>query len=143
MSKIYNPETLSEVDTDMLQLISNSTPIPVYIDVDIIKQAVYDILHILNDPAKSNIPTVLKGDKIKEAFRQISTLLGTNKAKELPHQPMKSYAEVVKNTDKTPTPVQNSQVTSPIKTKVPLTKITKPKVPNSPPRVKKKISKHG
>ena len=30
--KCYNPETLSEVDTDTLELISNVTPIPVYTD---------------------------------------------------------------------------------------------------------------
>lgn len=60
--KCFNPDTLSEVDSDTIQLIPNQTPIPVYTDIDAIKQAVSDIVHILKHPAKSNIPTVLKGN---------------------------------------------------------------------------------
>ena len=45
--KCYNPDTYSEVDLDTVQLIPNQTLIPVYTDVDVIKQAVADILHIL------------------------------------------------------------------------------------------------
>ena len=45
--KCYNPETLSEVDTDTLQLLPNNTPIPVFTDVDAIQQAIQDIITIL------------------------------------------------------------------------------------------------
>ena len=85
--RCYNPDTFSEVDTDTLQLIPNSTPIPVFTDVDAIKQAVADILHILKNPAKSNIPTVLKGDSIKEAFKQVAQALDNDKTTSLPAQP--------------------------------------------------------
>ena len=82
--KCYNPETFSEVNTDTLKLIPNDTPIPVYTDVDVIKQAVSDIVHILKNPTKNNIPTVLKGDTIKNAFRAIAILLNNNQAQDLP-----------------------------------------------------------
>ena len=82
--KCYNPDTYSEVDTDTVQLIPNQTPIPVYTDVDALKQAVADILHILKNPAKSNIPTVLKGNAIKNAFRHVAVLLGNNSVTETP-----------------------------------------------------------
>ena len=78
--KCYNPDTYAEVDTDTLQLIPNVTPIPVYTDVDVVKQAVTDILHVLKNKTKNNIPTVLKGDNIQNAFKQIADLLGNNNA---------------------------------------------------------------
>ena len=64
--KCFNPETFSEVDTDTLQLVPNTTPIPVYTDLDVVKQAISDILHVLKNSFKNNIPTVLKGNKIKK-----------------------------------------------------------------------------
>ena len=82
--KCFNPETFSEVDTDTLQLVPNTTPIPVYTDLDVVKQAVADILHVLKNSSKNNIPTVLKGNKIQNAFKQISTLLGNDVAQDLP-----------------------------------------------------------
>ena len=56
----------------MLQLIQNNTLILVYTDVGVIKQAVSDVLHILKNPAKNNVPTVLKGDAIKNVFQDVS-----------------------------------------------------------------------
>ena len=66
------------MDTDTLQLIPNMTPILVYTEVDVVKQAVSDILHVLKNSAKNNLPTVLKGDAIQNAFKQIADLLGNN-----------------------------------------------------------------
>ena len=82
--KCFNPETFSEVDTDTLKLIPNITPIPVYTDFDVVKQAVADILHVLKTSSKNNIPSVLKGNEIHNAFRQISMLLGNEVAHDLP-----------------------------------------------------------
>ena len=87
--KCYNPDTYSEVDTDTVQLLPNVTPIPVYTDVDAIDKAINDIVHILNNPAKSNIPTILKGDEIKRAFADIATILHNNKTTKLPAKPIK------------------------------------------------------
>lgn len=78
--KCYNPDTYSEVDTDTLQLIPNTTPIPVFTDTGAIVQALSDIVNILHNPAKSNLPTVLKGNEIKEAFQKVATILHNNKA---------------------------------------------------------------
>ena len=91
--KCFNPETFSEVDTDTLKLIPNITPIPVYTDFDVVKQAVADILHVLKNSSKNNIPSVLKGNEIHNAFRQISMLLGNEVAQDLP---------VVENKEKNP-----------------------------------------
>ena len=77
---------LSEVDTDTLKLIPNVTPIPVYNDIDVIKQAVGDIVHILQHPTKNNIPTVLKGDAIKQAFREVAILLNNDVSKNIQRQ---------------------------------------------------------
>ena len=73
--RCYNPDTHSEVDTNTLQLIPNVNPIPVYTYTDVIEKAVSDIVNILNNPAKLNIPTILRGNKIKEAFKEVATIL--------------------------------------------------------------------
>ena len=91
--RCYNPDTLSEVDTDTLDLIPNVTPIPKFSDTDAIKQAVSDIVHILRHPSKNNIPTVFKGDKVQEAFSKVATLLSRNSTTEPP--PLKTYTTPV------------------------------------------------
>ena len=70
---------MKEIDTDTLKLIPNVTPIPVFTDADAIKQAVKDIVHILDNPKKNNIPTILLGDKIRNAIWQVATFLKHNK----------------------------------------------------------------
>ena len=84
--KCYNPETLSEVDTDTVKLLPNVTPIPVYTDLDVIKQAVSDILSILKNPSQNNIPTVLKGDAMpfKMSLNKLLKYYPTTKQKQLP-----------------------------------------------------------
>ena len=74
------------MDTDTLQLIPNVTPIPVYSDINAIKQAIGDILHILQHPTKNNIPTVLKGDAIKQAFKEVAILLKNDKSQKIPQE---------------------------------------------------------
>ena len=66
--KCYNPSTMKEIDTDTLELIPNTTPIPVFTDVEAIEQSVQDIVHILRNPSKNNIPTLLVGKKIVMHF---------------------------------------------------------------------------
>ena len=68
----------------MVQLIPNQTLIPVYTDINVVKQAISDIVHILKKTEKNNIPTVLKGDAIKNAFKQVAELLNNNKTPSLP-----------------------------------------------------------
>ena len=82
--KCYNPSTFNKVNTDALNLIPNQTPIPVYLDVDVATQAIDNIVHILKNPAKSNIPTVLQGDAIKKAFQKVSRLLHNDISSPLP-----------------------------------------------------------
>ena len=109
--KCYNPDTFSEVDTDTVKLIPNVTPIPVYTDIDVIKQAVADILSIIKNPAKNNIPTVLKGDAIQNAFKQISETLSTNKVRLLPLK--KSSPSIAPTVDKNLSTNGNVPVTTP------------------------------
>ena len=82
--KCYNPDTYSKVDTDTVDLIPASTPILVYFDVNAITKAVSDIVHILQNPAKNNMLTVLKGDSIKIAFKQVATILKNDKSTSIP-----------------------------------------------------------
>ena len=81
----YNADTFSEVDTDTLNLIPNKTSIPVYSDVYIVTQAIDDIVHILKNPAKSNIATVLWGDAIENAFQQVAKVLHNDNSSPLPN----------------------------------------------------------
>ena len=54
--RCYNPDTLSEVNTYTLELIPHVTLIPVYTDLDMVKQAVSYILHVINNPSKTTYP---------------------------------------------------------------------------------------
>ena len=84
---------MSDVDTDTLQLILSTTPIPIYSDVDAICDALQDIIQILQHPEKNNIPVVLKGDSIRDAFWQAATLINNVKCK-VPEQ-KKTYADTL------------------------------------------------
>ena len=97
--KCYNPEAFSEVNTDTVKLIPSVTSILVYTNLDVIKQAVSNILSILKNPSKNNIPTVLKGDAIQNAFKQVAEVLSNNKAKYLPlyENTLSKHASTKKN----------------------------------------------
>eukprot|EP00957_Ditylum_brightwellii_P119947 9154038-Ditylum_brightwellii.AAC.1 len=72
------PDTVAEVDTDTVKLIPHRMPIPSFNDKDAIKQAILDIIDILNQQEKNNIPTAMKGDSIVQAFQLIATVLNRN-----------------------------------------------------------------
>ena len=74
---------MKEIDTDTLELIPNTTPIPVFTDVEAIEQSVADIVHILRNPSKNNIPTLLVGNKICNAFREIAQVLNRDEVKQI------------------------------------------------------------
>ena len=82
--KCYNPKTMKEIDTDTLELEPNTTPIPLFTDTEAIEQSISDILYILKNPSKNNIPKVLIGDKIRNAFCAITDILGRNSSSKLP-----------------------------------------------------------
>ena len=129
--KFYNLETYSEVDTETLQLIPNMTPIPVYTDIDVVKQAVSDILHVLKNSAKSNLPTVLKGDAIQNAFKKIADLLENNEALPSPileKSPKNSQQKIV-------TPEPRVQYSLPVP---PVSKMVKNSPTSPKPRVMQK-----
>ena len=143
--KCYNPDTFSEVDTDTVQLIPHKTPIPVYTDVDAIKQAISDILHILKNPAKSNIPTVLRGDSIKEAFKTVADLLGNNiSTKTTTQQSAPTFSAPTPNPIKVATPsprVEQRQPLPQVETTQPLPRVEQKqqqprvKIPKLPPLI--------
>eukprot|EP00957_Ditylum_brightwellii_P090371 6881864-Ditylum_brightwellii.AAC.1 len=58
------PDTATEVDADTVKLIPHRMPIPSFNDEDAIKQAMSDIIHILKQLEKNNIPTAMKDDSI-------------------------------------------------------------------------------
>ena len=61
---------MKEVDTDTLELILNTTLILVFTDAEAIKQAISDVLHILKNQSKNNMPKYLIGDKIRNTFSE-------------------------------------------------------------------------
>eukprot|EP00957_Ditylum_brightwellii_P041622 3152437-Ditylum_brightwellii.AAC.1 len=72
------PDTVAEVDADTTKFIPHGFPIPSFNDEDAIKQAMPDIIHILKQPEKNNIPTAMKGDSIDQLFQHIATVLNRN-----------------------------------------------------------------
>ena len=73
--KCYNPDSMKEVDTDTLELLQHSIPLPVFTNAEAIEQAVQDLIRILKNPQKNNIPRVLVGDKIRNAFQEVAKIL--------------------------------------------------------------------
>ena len=71
---------MKEIDTDTLELIPDTTPIPVSTDAEAIEQSVQDIVHIFKNPSKNNIPKVVIGEKIRNAFREIAQILNRDKS---------------------------------------------------------------
>ena len=70
---------MKEIDTDTLELIPNTTPIPVFTDAEAIEQSVQDIVHILKNPSNNNIPKHLLGNKIHHAFCEIAQTINRDK----------------------------------------------------------------
>eukprot|EP00957_Ditylum_brightwellii_P120855 9217441-Ditylum_brightwellii.AAC.1 len=68
------PDTGSEVDTDTLTMIPTTVPIPTFGDKEALEQALSDIVHIIKNPAKINVPQYWKGDAVHAAFQNIATL---------------------------------------------------------------------
>ena len=66
---------MKEVDTDTLELLQHSIPLLFFTDAEAIEQAVRDLIHILKNPQKNNIPRVLVGDKIRNAFQEVAKIL--------------------------------------------------------------------
>ena len=72
---------MKEVDADTLELIPNTTPIPVFTDTKAIEQAIQDLVHIIKYPQKNNMPRVMIGDKIRNEFQEVATTLKRNHSK--------------------------------------------------------------
>ena len=51
--KMFNPSTMKEIDTDTLELLPNTTPIPVFTDAEAIDQSITDIVNILKKQART------------------------------------------------------------------------------------------
>ena len=87
---------MKEVDTNTLELLPNSTPIPMFTDAEAIEQSITDIVNILKNPSKNNIPKVLVGDKICNAFQYIAIILNRDTAQAIPE--VKPTETTTKNT---------------------------------------------
>eukprot|EP00957_Ditylum_brightwellii_P075853 5764908-Ditylum_brightwellii.AAC.1 len=61
--KCYIPSTGATVDTDTLELLRHNFPIPKLDDKDTLHQALADVVHLLQHPQKTNLPTFYKGDE--------------------------------------------------------------------------------
>ena len=82
---------------DTVELIPNSTPIPCFTDKDAIEQVVKDIVHILNNPSKNNIPKFLHGNKIQNAFQQVASILQQDESTPTPLPNLKNPRHHPKN----------------------------------------------
>jgi hypothetical protein len=73
--KCYLPSTAREPDVDTLQFFPKTIPFPDISSKDYLKQAVSDILTILQNPP-SNLPYLAYGDATNNVIVHIATLLG-------------------------------------------------------------------
>ena len=69
------------MDTDTLELLPNATPIPVFTDAEAIEQS---IVNILKKTSKNNIPKILVGDKIRNAFQDVVIILNRDTTLAIP-----------------------------------------------------------
>eukprot|EP00957_Ditylum_brightwellii_P163196 12426773-Ditylum_brightwellii.AAC.1 len=61
--KCYIPSTGATVDTDILELLGHDFPIPKLDDKDTLHHTLANVVHFLQHPQKTNLPTFYKGDK--------------------------------------------------------------------------------
>ena len=72
----YFPKTRSERICDTVRFIPHVIPIPQTSVSDHLRQASSDIIHLLNKPPSTTYPALEAGDPIRNALRELSTLLG-------------------------------------------------------------------
>eukprot|EP00957_Ditylum_brightwellii_P034837 2639621-Ditylum_brightwellii.AAC.1 len=59
--KCFVPSTGATVDIDTLKLLGHDIPIPKVDDKDTLHQALADVVHLLQNPQKTNLPAFYKG----------------------------------------------------------------------------------
>eukprot|EP00957_Ditylum_brightwellii_P021886 1650480-Ditylum_brightwellii.AAC.1 len=75
----YNGVEGTAVDTDTLELLGHDIPIPKVDDKDTLQQASADVIHLLKNPEKINLPAFYKGDEAKNVFTSLAELLKRDK----------------------------------------------------------------
>ena len=117
--KCYLPSTKSEIVSDTVDLFAYNMPVPDISNDEYIQQALMDILAVLQNKSKINVPSLQYGQRINDAVIAISTLLGKASPKPIlqaPHKPasVDPPEERVSNVSKIPTvqhlPNHNAQV---------------------------------
>eukprot|EP00957_Ditylum_brightwellii_P070911 5388605-Ditylum_brightwellii.AAC.1 len=74
-SPCWIPNTGSEVDADTPTMIPTTVPIPTFGDKEALEQALSDIMHIIKNPTKNNVPQYWKGDEVHAAFQTLATMI--------------------------------------------------------------------
>eukprot|EP00957_Ditylum_brightwellii_P128735 9820950-Ditylum_brightwellii.AAC.1 len=82
--KCFVPSTRATVDTDTLKLLGHDIPTPQVDDKDTFHQALADVVHLLQNPQKTNLPEFYKGDEVKNAFTNSAELLKRDNRTVLP-----------------------------------------------------------
>ena len=73
--QVYLPHTHSVVVADTVRFVQEKVPIPMASTEFFLRQAIENILDVLKQPNRLNIPAVMYGDKVKNAFTTVATLL--------------------------------------------------------------------
>eukprot|EP00957_Ditylum_brightwellii_P147946 11265181-Ditylum_brightwellii.AAC.1 len=70
--KCFIPSTGATVNTDILELLGHDFPIPTVDDKDTFHQALANVVHLLQNLQKINLPAFYKGDEVKNAFTTLA-----------------------------------------------------------------------
>ena len=76
--KIYLPKTHSTVIANTVKFIPTQIPFPYSNDARYLKQTVGDLLQLLQNTNKMNIPKVMFGDEVQNAMEEIADILKHN-----------------------------------------------------------------
>eukprot|EP00957_Ditylum_brightwellii_P072098 5480727-Ditylum_brightwellii.AAC.1 len=56
-------------------MIPTTVPIPTFGDKEALGQALSDIMHIIKNPTKNNVPQYWKGDNVHTVFQNMATMI--------------------------------------------------------------------
>ena len=96
--QVYLPHTHSVVIADTVRFVQEKVPIPMASTEFLLRQAIENVLDILKRPNRLNIPSVMYGDTVKNAFTTIARLLD----KDNPQSSKKSVPEDIPSEQRVP-----------------------------------------
>ena len=87
--KCFVPDTRAEIVTDTVDLIAHNKDIPTISHDEYVQQALMDILAVLQQKQKSNVPSLQFGEKINDAVIAVADILNKSSSKPIIQKELK------------------------------------------------------